>query len=113
MSFGYRVKKFLNVITEKEVEKIHQATLEILNDVGLVITDDNSLQLLADAGCRVDFEKKIVKFPPDIVENRIKKCPSEYVMHARNPKYNLLSSSFIDTLKIVSYYLPLLPTYIL
>jgi len=69
MSFGYKVKKFLNVVSEEEIEKIHSATLEVLQDVGLLIMDDDSLKVLADSGCDVDFEKKIVKhFHSDIVK---------------------------------------------
>jgi len=89
LSFSYRVKKFLDIVSEEEIEKIHEATLEILNDVGLVIMDRYSLQLLEDAGCNVDFDKQIVRFSPELVENSIKKCPSDFVMHARNPKYDL------------------------
>ena len=89
MPFSYHMKKPINLLSEDEIKKIHDATLVLMKENGLLIQDEESLKLLSDAGCEVDFKKMLAKFPPLLVEDALKKCPSEFTMHARNSKYDL------------------------
>ena len=41
------------LLTEDQIGEIHLATLEILESVGVRILDQEGVQLLRDAGCRV------------------------------------------------------------
>ena len=41
--------------------------------------------ILERAGCRVDRDSGIVRFPPDVVEHYLSLAPSEFTLHARNP----------------------------
>ena len=70
--------KRLEVLSESEVNQIHERTLEILAKTGIRVTLKKMRDLLADHGCNVDESSKIVKFPPSMVEEFVKKAPSEF-----------------------------------
>jgi len=59
----------LAVMDEKEVEAIHQATLRILGETGVSLTEPKSRALLADAGAIV--QERHVLLPPELVEKCI------------------------------------------
>lgn len=69
----------LQVLTPDEIEDIHQATLEVLEQTGVFVEADDALDIYADGGCRVDREKRRVRIPPEIVEESIRSCPSRLV----------------------------------
>jgi len=59
----------LSVLNEAEIKSIHQASLRILSETGVVLTDRNSRTLLVDAGASIQDRR--VLFPPDLVEKCI------------------------------------------
>ena len=64
----------LNPFTDKEYQELHESTLSILEKVGVYVDCKELLELAKLAGNKVDFERKIVRFPSDIVEKNIKGC---------------------------------------
>ena len=86
---GYTVKEPLNILTEEEVERIHCGTLEVLEETGVVFEHKKALEILEGAGCKVDCEKQRVRFPPSLVEECIRKCPSSFSIKARERKNDL------------------------
>ena len=63
----------LTVLTDEEVEAIHQATLRILSEVGIVLTQPEACEVLAGAGAMVRDDR--VLLPPDVVERVVAQCP--------------------------------------
>ena len=61
----------LSVLEESEIEAIHQATLRILSETGMVLTEPKCRELLSGAGAKV-LDKRVT-FPADLVE----KCISQ------------------------------------
>lgn len=59
----------LSVLDQNEVEAIHQASLRILSETGVMLTEPKSLALLVEAGARVQEGR--VLFPPELVERCI------------------------------------------
>ena len=55
----------LSVLDESEIEAIHQATLRILSETGVVLTEPKSRELLTGEGAKV--QDKRVLFPADLV----------------------------------------------
>ena len=94
------VRKFkpLEILTEEQIQSIHQGTLQVLEKTGLRIEHEKALKLLKKNGCSVDYDNNRVRFPPGLVEECLRKCPSSFLVKARNPKnefiYGLLSYSF-------------------
>jgi trimethylamine--corrinoid protein Co-methyltransferase len=68
------------VLSQSEIEQIHQHTLEILEEVGIKVEVKKMREMLGDLGCSVDEGTKIVKFSSDIVETYRKKAPREFVI---------------------------------
>ncbi len=78
------------MISESDVQKIHESTLQVLENIGVRFADDDALHYLAEHGCNVDFEKQLAKFPPELVEDCVRECPPEFSLHARNPNYDIV-----------------------
>lgn len=70
-----------SLLTSDEVERIHQASLRILAETGLVLAEPQARQILHDAGARLDSER--VYIPPDLVETCLAQCPSEVRVRGR------------------------------
>lgn len=61
----------LNCVEEKQSRLLHEATLKILEQVGLYLDHELVLSKLKEFGAQVDFDKKVAKFPPDLVEAKM------------------------------------------
>ncbi len=61
------------VLSEQEVQRIHSAALEVLKTIGLKIRSEKVRGMLEEAGAIVNHETTLVHFPPNLVEESIKK----------------------------------------
>ncbi len=77
--------KPLEILTEEEVEAIHRGTLEVLWVTGVRMEHEGALKILEKSGCKVDYESSRVHFPPGLVEESLRKCPSAFHVRARDP----------------------------
>lgn len=66
-------------------QAIHEASLEILENVGIKVDHEEGLDILEENGCSVDRETRTVSFPPSLVEESVEKAPGSVTLHARNP----------------------------
>jgi hypothetical protein len=48
------------------------------------------LSLIVEAGVEVDKDKKIARFPEDLVEESLAKAPSAIRVHSRDGKHDLM-----------------------
>ena len=78
---------WLNLITESQVEQIHEASLTILARTGLLFHSPAALQYFRQAGVRV--EAKRVYLERNFIEQCLALAPAEYTLHARNPANTL------------------------
>jgi trimethylamine--corrinoid protein Co-methyltransferase len=77
---------FAALLTQEQVEKVHDASLEILEEVGLKVRFAPARELFKAHGCRVEEER--VKFPRAVVEKYRRLAPSSFTFHARDPKFD-------------------------
>jgi len=77
---------FAELLTQEQVQRIHEASLEILEEVGLKVRYEPARDVFARHGCSVDGER--VKFPRDVVENYRKMAPPTFTFGARDPKFD-------------------------
>ena len=77
---------FAELLTQEQVERIHDAALEILEDVGLKVRYEPARDIFAKHGCPVDGER--VKFPRAVVEKYRKMYPPSFTFYARDPKFD-------------------------
>jgi trimethylamine---corrinoid protein Co-methyltransferase len=77
---------FATLLSQEQVEKIHDASLEILEDTGLKVRYEPARELFKKHGCSVDEER--VRFPRALVEKYRKMVPPSFTFHARDPKFD-------------------------
>jgi len=65
----------LHVLSEDEVNRIHSASLDILNNVGIAIHHERVLRELEEAGAFADYPKRMVRIPPSLVQESVRKAP--------------------------------------
>jgi trimethylamine:corrinoid methyltransferase-like protein len=51
-------------LSRASIERIHQASLEIFDEVGFEVYYDGALEVFAQSGARVDFESRRVRLSP-------------------------------------------------
>jgi trimethylamine--corrinoid protein Co-methyltransferase len=77
---------FAALLTPEQIVRIHEASLEILENVGLLVRNAQAKEYLAKHGCRVDAE--IIKFPRQVVEAARAAFPPTFTFYGREPKYD-------------------------
>jgi len=79
----------LNILDDGDVKKINQTALDILEEVGVFFPSEKALRIFADAKAKVDFDKKLVKFPSHLVADYLKKAPKRYTLAGRRPELDV------------------------
>ena len=64
--------------SSEDLERIYQASLVILAKTGVRIESDQMRQILEATDAQVDQDKHEVKFPQDLVRDRVKNCPGNW-----------------------------------
>lgn len=80
----------LNVLSNDALDRIHNATLEILWHEGIKIQSKLALEIYDGGGCTVDKTNHKVYIPSHIVEDCIRSTPSTVLLAARDPKNDIV-----------------------
>lgn len=73
-------------LDEEQLDALHQASLRVLSETGILFLNDQSLDVLEAAGCDVDRASSNVRFDPDYVMQRIALAPAQFQITPRNPE---------------------------
>jgi len=76
----------VKVLSDKDANRIHAASLEVLEKTGTFIPHEEILNRLDDAGARVERSTKIARFPSFIIENSMQKAPHTIALHSRGSR---------------------------
>lgn len=82
-------KLHLEVLTPQEIRKIHDATLHIIENVGVRFPSQKALDLWHSFGAQVDRERMVVKVKPHLIEEALMKAPPTYDLCARDASQDL------------------------
>jgi trimethylamine--corrinoid protein Co-methyltransferase len=77
----------LGVLSEDEVDAIHQAALRVLADDGIRVLLDEALERFLRAGASVN--ERMVRIDSGLVESALASAPSDFEMWGRNPERNI------------------------
>jgi len=83
-------KPKISFLSKDELEAIHNASLEVLENTGIKVMSKKALDILKEAGAKVDYEKKLATIPRYVVEEALKRAPKTIKYCARNPKYDFV-----------------------
>jgi trimethylamine--corrinoid protein Co-methyltransferase len=84
-----RTSYHLNFLTEKQLDDLQNATLEILEKTGVRFPSQKALTIFAEHGAQVDWTTQIVRIKPDFVFKALSTIPRFFLLGARNPTYDL------------------------
>ncbi len=76
-------------VTEEALERIHEASLTILEEIGIDFLNDEALQILRDGGADVAPDGNRVRIDRGLVDWAIAQAPSGFTLHARDPAKSL------------------------
>ncbi|OGO09531.1 MAG: trimethylamine methyltransferase [Chloroflexi bacterium RBG_13_66_10] len=74
------------LLTPEQVRRVHEASLEILERVGLLVRNEKARQIFARHGGRVDGETQIVRLPRAVVEEFRASIPPKFTFRGRDPE---------------------------
>lgn len=75
-----------SLLSSDEVYRIHMATMEVLERVGVLVEDNEALDLLSSAGAMVDKQKGRARIPEYLVKDACRKAPSSFDIYTRDMK---------------------------
>jgi trimethylamine--corrinoid protein Co-methyltransferase len=80
--------QYTELLNPQEVERIHQASEEILDNIGILVRNQNAREIYAGRGCRVDSKTGIVKIPRTVVKEYCRMFVSTFTFMGRDPRYD-------------------------
>jgi trimethylamine--corrinoid protein Co-methyltransferase len=72
-------------VSADELEAIHEASLTILEEIGMDFLHDEARAILKAEGAELEPGSERVRFPRELVNSKIGLAPSSFTLHARNP----------------------------
>jgi len=79
----------LRFLTAREVDLIHETSLEILGRIGVLVRSPDVLRLLADAGAATDERTAVARIPEDVVADALRRAPKRIRLCGRDPGRDL------------------------
>ncbi|MEZ5589332.1 MAG: trimethylamine methyltransferase family protein [Gammaproteobacteria bacterium] len=77
------------LLSADQLEAIHDASLTVLEELGINFLLPEARQILKAAGADVDVDGPRVRFDRALLLDAIAKAPSQFTLYARNPAHNL------------------------
>jgi len=79
----------LKVLSDEQIERIHSGVLRVLWTTGVHMEHRGALDILARAGGRGDHDDWRVRYPPALVAEALRQCPSSCSIKTRDPSKSL------------------------
>jgi trimethylamine---corrinoid protein Co-methyltransferase len=82
----------METLSQDEVETIHEITLKLLEDIGVMVHSKEARDLLKQNGCIVNEDTSsnpyhYVKYPRHVIEKHLKTVPSEFTLHGADGSF--------------------------
>ena len=79
----------LEILSPAAIRRIHEATLEVIERVGVRFPSARALDVWEAAGASVDRSTSVVARPGDLIERALATAPATYTLAARDPARDL------------------------
>ena len=79
----------LDIFTDDELAELHRNTLDVLNETGIMVLNEEAREVFYSKGCQVDKKRGIVKIPPYLVQEAVRSAPEKVLLAARDPRYDV------------------------
>ena len=82
-------KLSLEILTPEEIQRLHTATLDVIENTGIRFPSKRALDIWEEHGAQVDRDDIDRKSAGQIIEEALKLAPPKYALAARNPEQDL------------------------
>ena len=82
------IHSFAALLSQEQVEQVHEASLEILERVGMLVRNERAREIFAAHGAQVEEQTQIVRIPRQVVERYRVLFPPKFTFRARDPRYD-------------------------
>ena len=83
-------KPTMTILSSEQVERIHNASLQVLWQTGAEIKHEPTLKMLNEAGAKIDLENCRAYLPAELIESCISRATNRVVLQARNSEKDLV-----------------------
>ena len=73
------------VLSADEVARIHNASLTLLDEVGIKVDYPTARAIFREAGADVDDDAQVVRLSPDLVMRSVAAAPKSFALHGLDP----------------------------
>jgi len=80
---------FFSFLSDEEIRYVHDSSLEILQETGLLVRNEKACNRFAEHGANVDHETGMVRIPADVVERYRKMVPPTITLRRRDPAHDV------------------------
>ena len=80
---------FFSFLSDDEIAYVHEASLEILAETGLLVRNEKARKRFAEHGASVDHETEMVRIPVTVVEKYRAMVPPTITLRGRDPAYDI------------------------
>jgi trimethylamine--corrinoid protein Co-methyltransferase len=78
-----------DVLSENDIDRIHSASLRLLEEYGLFCESDLILDILSHSGAIIDRDTRMIRIPAEMVYSALKSAPNSFVFFGRDPQYDI------------------------
>ena len=76
----------LQILSKGDIEKVHKASIKVLEKTGVQFLNNKALDYLEKYGCTVNRKTKIAKIPEAVVNEFMKKAIPDFPYYNRELK---------------------------
>lgn len=81
--------QYVGLLDDEQVRQVHQASLEILAEVGLLVRNEKAQRRFAEHGAQVDFATGRTRLPAEVVERYRALVPPSITLRGRDPAFDV------------------------
>jgi trimethylamine--corrinoid protein Co-methyltransferase len=75
----------ISLLTESDLRSIHEASIRVLAETGVLVHHDVVLQCLEEHGATVNRQRSVAMLPEEVVKWSLEKAGKQYVLYGRDP----------------------------
>ncbi|MEM9777063.1 MAG: trimethylamine methyltransferase family protein, partial [Chloroflexota bacterium] len=79
-----------HILSQQQLHDLHEASMNILENIGVDFMDAEALDLWEAAGAKVDRATEHVWIDRGLVEQALETAPSRFTWRARNPAHDVV-----------------------
>ncbi len=80
----------IRILSEDDIEKVHEKTLEMLSNPGVAVHSERALKVLEGGGAKIDWKRMRASIPEGLVKETVKSLPRTMRLGARDPKQDMV-----------------------